>query len=200
MLAVGLPGMFLLPTGKAVATWYVLSLALPISTVIMAGGFFRTSGRNAREFRRVARVIHSPPLYPWRMAKEMVVVILGDIQIDSQVAGAEHEQAVGSIACRILSAGGSVVETSCKFKQTTGTAFSEEFNLEVERPLGYRGALDWQKYSDACTEHVRKAVSNRGSGIFIDEQAKGAVIMDVVLAGFQTVIEFEVASPSGGPW
>ena len=85
---------------------------------------------------------------------------------DSQDYGSDDEHMVSRVFFSVEAAGVTYPDLSCDVKQTVGEPF-ESAPLEVSRPQGYDGSLDYTPFREAVEAYYRSLVGSKGSGIRI---------------------------------
>ena len=94
------------------------------------------------------------------MASVRVKVEFGRIEQVAQQVGTEDEYMLAAVHTRVTHAG-KTFEGVTRIKQITGSRFCEENNVEVERPDGYKGPLDFMAFSEGATRHYKQSVFGR---------------------------------------
>jgi hypothetical protein len=130
------------------------------------------------------------------MPQTKVTAIFGAIHQRSQETGVQFEHMIATIKCMIVHLG-SPTETYVEVKQITGSAFSEDNNIEVSRPIGYNGPLDYSEFVRAANEHYKKAVGPMGRGVKVSGRFVGSNNVFDVGA---TKIEMDCEDAAEGAW
>jgi hypothetical protein len=91
------------------------------------------------------------------MATVRVRVELDGVETKEQRTGPGPDYMRGRIRCRITWPEGSI-DTYAEVKQVTGTSYSHDDNIEVDRPVGYKGPFDFNQFAPVAIEHYRRAL------------------------------------------
>lgn len=123
----------------------------------------------------------------------VVRVTFKEILQDSQDLGSDNEHMVSRLFFDIDVDGERHEGLHADIKQPVGSDF-ETAALEVGRPAGYDGPLDYSKFREAAEECFRRQVGSRGSGIRVQDGASN-IRMRNNRFGFRYVAEFEAHEP-----
>lgn len=85
---------------------------------------------------------------------------------DSQDYGSDDEHMVSRVFFTLEADGVTYPELRCDVKQAVGEPF-ESAPLEVSRPQGYDGSLDYAPFRQAVEDYYRSLVGSAGRGIRI---------------------------------
>ncbi len=86
---------------------------------------------------------------------------------DSQDYGSDDEHMVSRVFFSLQTDAESFPDLMCDVKQTVGEAF-ETALLEVGRPKGYHGSLDYAPFRQAVEDYYRSCFGSRGRAIRIE--------------------------------
>lgn len=125
------------------------------------------------------------------MAMKITVHITKVIQ-DSQAIGSNDSHMVSRVFFSIKAGGNEYPALWADIKQTVGADFSAP--LEVSKPHGYKGPIDYDAYSKAISDFYKtRCISVSGP------VGMGTIRMWNNTFGFDDTIEFEAAA-IGGAW
>lgn len=116
---------------------------------------------------------------------------------DSQDYGSDDEHMVSRVFFDLDIGGTKYEGLYADVKQVVGTSF-ESSPLEVSRPTGYTGLLNYEAYREVVEDYYRSLVGAQGSGI----RFAGASSVRMRNSTFvrEHLAEFEVEAPGGGWW
>ena len=86
---------------------------------------------------------------------------------DSQDYGSDDEHMVSRVFFSIEAGGTTYPDLMCDVKQAVGEPF-ESAPLEVSRPRGYDGSLDYASFRQAVEDYYRSLVGSSGSAIRVE--------------------------------
>ncbi len=114
---------------------------------------------------------------------------------DSQEYGSDDEHMVSRVFCT-LEADGHRHKSHVDIKQTVGGDY-ETAPLEVGRPHGYRGPLDYERLRSEVERYYRSLVGSVGSGIRIQGASNIRMRNNTFVKEYTFTMQ---AEPTGGAW
>jgi hypothetical protein len=117
---------------------------------------------------------------------------------DSQDYGSDDEHMVSRVFFNLSVGDRTFPNLHTNIKQTVGSSF-DSGPIEVSKPVGYTGPMNYELFRDAVESLYRSLVGSSGTGIRI---GVGSSNIRMRNNGFSTTreVSFDVAENSGGAW
>ena len=114
---------------------------------------------------------------------------------DSQDYGSDDEHMVSRIFLSLEAEGKVYPNLVIDIKQPVGSSI-EDTSLEVSRPQGYDGGLDYTAFRDLVEEYFRSQVGSRGSGIHIAGPSNIRMRNNTFIKPLVATFDYTPASPA----
>lgn len=96
---------------------------------------------------------------------------------DSQEYGSNDEHMISRVFFNMNIGDTTYKELFADIKQTVGSSF-ETGSIEVSKPIGYKGPINYGAFRDAAEKYFRTLVGSQASGIRIEGGAKNIRMMN----------------------
>ncbi|MDP2859198.1 MAG: hypothetical protein Q8P50_14635 [Bacillota bacterium] len=108
---------------------------------------------------------------------------------DSQDLGSDDEHMVSRVFFDLVSGETVFGDLYCDVKQSVGSSF-ETGTLEVSRPRGYDGSLDYAPFRDAVEAYYRRLIGSSGTGIRVVGASRVRMRNNTFVKPTQTHVEY----------
>jgi hypothetical protein len=138
------------------------------------------------------------------MSKVIVTVTFHKCIQDSQEFGSDDEHMVSRVFFTIEAEGNSYPDMYCELKQTVGSNFESEPNIEVGIPqtsqdTKYSGPLNYDKFRKEVEQYYRSCVGSSGIGIKFGTGAKKIRMGNNTYTN-EVRVQFEASEQQAASW
>ena len=133
------------------------------------------------------------------MAKVPVRVRFGRVRQNIQTVKSDDGDVMVSKMYCVIIHDGKQYDSFVDVKQVTGSDIEMPDSIEVSRPYGYPGPIDFSRFVTIANEHYKKSIGKQGKMITVVD-ASNATLANNVVDGVLTDETLEVDTSGPGGW